>query len=277
MPARHARRPRHLAAGRRRLLGWGAAALVVAVATTVALLLTGQPGSAPPAPAGVAATGAADQASADLLAWAAQELPTGARLEAAADVRADLVAAGAPEELVTTTGPTGPDDVLLEVTTGVPPPGARVLARFGDLLVVDSSPGVPTPAQLDRRRSLAAALLANPTVRVDAPAAAVLEGAEVDARLLMLLAALGAQQGVGVAAFPGVSGTDGLPARSVLLDSFGGAPVGTGAEGTDTLLTWLDAQLPPFAPDGVTVTADGVVISHRYAADPDAVVSAPGP
>jgi hypothetical protein len=275
LPARHARRPRHRLGEHRTVLGWAAAGLAVAGAATVAVLLTGPDGATPPLPTATGA--AADPVSADLLAWAERELPAGARLGADSAVRADLLAAGAPEELVTTTGPTGPEDVVLEVVSGAASPGARVLARFGGLLVVDPSPGVPTPAQLDRRRTLADALLANPTVRVGDAAAPVLQAGEVDARLLMLLAGLGAQQGVGVATFPGVSGSDGRPARSALLDSFGGAAVGTGEEATDTLLSWLEAQLPPFAPDAVEVTADGVVVGHRYASDPDAVVSDAGP
>jgi hypothetical protein len=292
VPARHS--PRHRPAGRRRArLGWAGAALALVAASTGAVLLT-RPAASPTVPpdrlgaaeSGSAESGAAesgtaapvtpDPASVELVAWAARDLPADARLLAAPGIRADLEQAGAPPDLLESTDPTGPDDVVLEVSTGAAPAGARVLARFGDLVVLDPSPGAPTPAQLDRRRTLAEALVANPGVEVGTDAAAVLSAADVDTRLLLLLAALAAQQGVGVAAFPGLSGTDGLPARRVLLDSVGGARVGTGEPATDALVTWLDAQLPPYAPDDVTVTGDGVVVGHRYVSDPDDAVSDPG-
>ena len=63
------------------------------------------------------------------------------------------------------------------------------------------------------------------------------------------------------------------PTRSVLLAAVGSAPVGAGQPATEPLRTWLEAQLPPFAPDSVEVTGDGVRLSHRYASDPDGLVT----
>jgi hypothetical protein len=100
----------------------------------------------------------------------------------------------------------------------------------------------------------------------------VLRSADVDMRLLSLLAVLTAREGVDVAAFPRDDGAEG-PARSVLLTDVGGTPVGSGEPATAALTTWLDAQLPPFAPDSVEVTGDGVRLSHRYASDPDGLVT----
>jgi hypothetical protein len=274
-------RPQHRRPGwRRRQLAWAGVTVALLATATTAVLLTrsGDPAdeSSDASAVSTSGTGSADAASADLLAWAARELPAEVRLRTDAGTRDGLLDAGAPAALLEDPATIDPDTLVLDVGTGAVPSGARELARFGELVVVDPSPGVPTADQLERRRDLAAALLANPTVQVGGTAAAVLSDLEVDARLLTLLAALGAQQGVGVADFPGVSGAVGLPARSALLDSFGGVPVGEGEPATEALLTWLDAQLPPFAPDEVTVTADGVLLGHRYASDPDAAVSDAG-
>jgi hypothetical protein len=212
----------------------------------------------------------------ELLDWAGRELPDGARLRPEGDVRGDLLAAGAPDALVTTEEPTGPDDVVLTVTGGEPRPGGRVVARFDGLTVVDPSPGTPTPEELERRRGLAEAILANPTTHASEEAAAVLRSADVDMRLLSLLAVLTAREGVDVAAFPRDGGAEG-PARGALLTAVGGAPVGSGGPATPALTTWLDAQRPPFAPDSVEVTGDGVLLSHRYASDPDGLVTEVSP
>jgi hypothetical protein len=230
----------------------------------------GTPSTAPPASPRQGAPAAA------LLEWAGRELPAGARLRPADGVRGDLLTAGAPDDLVTTEEPTGPGDVVLTVTDGEPDPGSRVVARFGELTVVDPSPGTPTPELLDRRWALAAAVLANPTTRAPEAATAVLRSADVDMRLMSLLAVLTAREGIGVADFPRTDGAEG-PARSVLLATVGGAPVGAGEPATEPLRTWLDAQLSPFAPDRVEVAEDGVLLSYRYASDPDTLVAEASP
>ena len=235
--------------------------------------------STPPTPATTTAPSAAPAPGTPagaLLEWAESELPDGTRLRSGGDVRGDLLTAGAPDELVTTEEPTGPGDLVLTVIDGAPQPGGRVVARFGPLTVVDPSPGTPTPEQLDRRQALAEAVLANPTTRAPDEAAAVLRSADVDMRLMSLLAVLTAREGIGVAAFPRTDGAEG-PARTVLLATVGGAPVGTGEPATEPLRTWLEAQLSPFAPDRVEVTEDGVLLSYRYASDPDALVAEVSP
>jgi len=225
----------------------------------------------PPAtvPTDPGAPGAIGTPAAALLRWADRELPADARLRPAAGMPGDLLGAG---DRVATDEPTGPDDLVLTVTDGEPESGTRVVGRVGGLTVLDPSPGTPTPEQLNRRVALAEAVLANPTTRAPEDAAAVLRSADVDMRLLSLLAVLTAREGIGVAAFPRADGAQG-PARSVLLSAVGGSPVGAGAPATEPLRTWLEAQLPPFAPDRVEVTDDGVLLSHRYASDPDALVA----
>ncbi len=265
----------------------GIALLAVLGAAVLALVLGGEaagrstadgggasavPTPPPSATARPSVSQAPDGPAAALLGWADRELPDGARLRSEDDVRADLLAAGAPDELVTTEEPTGPGDVVLTVTRREPEPGSRVVARFDGLALVDPAPGTPTPEQLDQRRALAAAVLANPTTHVPEEATAVLRSADVDMRLLSLVAVLTARGGVDVAAFPRADGAEG-PVRTVLLAAVGGAPVGTGEPATASLTTWLEAQRPPFAPDPVEVTEDGVLLSYRYASDPDALVA----
>jgi hypothetical protein len=119
-------------------------------------------------------------------------------------------------------------------------------------------------------------VLANPTTRAPEEAAAVLRSADVDMRLMSLLAVLTAREGIAVAAFPRTDGADG-PVRSVLLAAVGSAPVGAGQPATEPLRTWLEVQRPPFAPDSVGVTPDGVLLSYRYASEPDALVAEVSP
>ncbi|MDK3258340.1 hypothetical protein [Blastococcus capsensis] len=303
MPTRRARhRPRHRAGGpldatlggRRGQLLLLVALVAVLTAAAVALVAGPDqtdrsvapatntvPGTGPgTASTTASASGTATQttapAAAALLDWADRELPPGTHLRAEGNVRDDLLAAGAPDDLVATDRPTGPDDLVLTVTDGAAEPGGRVVARFDGLVLGDPSPGTPTVEHLERRRALAEAVLANPTTRAPEQAAAVLRSADVDMRLLSLLAVLTAREGLGVAAFPRAEGAEG-PARTVLLGAVGSAPVGAGDAATAELLTWLEAQLPPFAPDRVEVTDEGVLLSYRYASDPDALVAEASP
>jgi hypothetical protein len=214
-----------------------------------------------------------------LLAWAGGELPEGAHLLVPRRLRAELLHAGADADEVLPPGARAgadPSAPVLVVVEERPPDGAAVVARFeGPIVVVDPAPGTPTAEELQRRRSLAAAILANPRTTAGDQADRVLRSAAVDQRLLSVLAALTAQSGVGIAEFPAPAAEpdDGLPARRALLDSFGSDDLRPGAAATDRLVTWLDAQRGPFAPDSVAVTDRGVLIGYRYVSDPDAVVT----
>jgi hypothetical protein len=220
-----------------------------------------------------------------LVGWVEDNVPPGGRVVVPEQVWGELVHAGGDEDVVRLPGAGG--NALapaLTVVPGDPPDDGLVVARFDraegqPLLVVDPSPGVPTTEELARRQSLATALLANPTTRTGPPAASILGSAQVDQRLLSLLAALGAQYGVGVQDFPLAEGEpdEGPLARRVLVDALGGAPLPPGAAATERLVAWLDAQLPPFAPDSVEVTDGGVLISFRYVSAPDALVTSTAP
>ena len=222
-----------------------------------------------------------------LLAWAGDQLPDGARLVAPGPLWAELLHAGGDERAIRLPGTAGARSAL-SVGDGRPTAGARLVAMFGSpgwtrpFVVSDPHPGVPTAAELARRRSLATALLANPTTVAGGAAAEVIRAAAVDPRLLALLAALAARYGVGVSGFPAAPGEpavpdDGVLARRVVVSSLGGTPLRPGTAATHRLQAWLDAQLPPFAPDSVTVTGTGVLIGFRYVSAPDALVSESAP
>ncbi|SFO38299.1 hypothetical protein SAMN05660359_03041 [Geodermatophilus obscurus] len=254
-------------------------ALVLTASVVVAALVTrpagdggtpaATPSSAAPAPGG---PGPAE--------WLAAALPRSTALAASADVREDLTGQGVPADRLRPAEDADASGSLLAVA-GPAPPGSRVVARFdrpgegSELLVVDPRPGEPTAEQRERRRSLAAALLANPTTGADPAVAAVLQSGEVDLRLLSLLAALAAGEGVGIAALPPLPGEEGTatPARRALLDTLGGAPVPADPAATERLRGWLAAQLPPFTPDDVQVGDDGVLVSFHYVPAPDSLVA----
>ncbi|MCV2488786.1 hypothetical protein OF117_05375 [Geodermatophilus sp. YIM 151500] len=218
-----------------------------------------------------------------LLDWTARQLPEETAVGAPPRLWAELVHAGGDEDRLRRTPPDDTSPPALGVTAAPPPAGARTLAGFpvpgGAVRVVDREPGTPTPAELERRRQLAAAVLANPTTGARGRAAELLRSGEVDPRALSVVAALAAQYGVGVAAFPPEDGghADGVLARRVLLDRLGDEPLTPGAAATRRLVAWLDAQVPPFAPDSVEVTPEGVLVGYRYATDPDAAVSSATP
>jgi hypothetical protein len=256
---------------RTRLLLAAAAVAVVAMITALVLLPVGREEQATDA----AGPPAADTAAAALVGWARAELPSGRPVLVPDDVLEQLSGA---DDRFRASGAGTPGALL--VVTGEPAPGSLVLARFADpggatLTLVDPSPGKPTADEIDRRQRLATAILANPNTGATGRAAEVLEEASVDARLLGLLAVLVAQLGVGVADFPPAPGepADGPPARHLLIDRVGSERVAPGEQATDRLLAFVEAQLTPFAPDAVTVTADGVLIGFRYESAPDRLVT----
>lgn len=217
-----------------------------------------------------------------LVQWARAELPSDTLVAVPADLRAELVEAGADESRLIASGASDTDARdAVQVVSGRPPAGSWVLARFGDgsettLTLVDPTPVGPTAEEADRRARLSAAVLANPGTGATGRAAEVLQTADIDARLLGLLAALVARLDVRVADFPPDAGgpVDGPPpARRVLLDRLGDERLEPGAPATDRLSAFLAAQLTPFAPDTVEVTDDGVLVGFRYASAPDSVVT----
>jgi hypothetical protein len=212
----------------------------------------------------------------DIADWVDGQLAVDTPVLAPADVRAALSGSGAADRF---TG-SAVEDALV-VVRGEPRDGALVLARFAaadgsTLSIVDPAPGQPTGGELDRRRSLAAAVLANPVAGVTGPAADVLRDGRIDARLLGVLAALVSRMDVHVADLPPAPAepADAPPARWLLVDRARGERLAPGAPATDEVVAFLEAQRPPFAPDTVEVTDEGLLVGFHYVSAPDAVVSA---
>lgn len=247
---------------------------------------TGTAAPAPDASPGRDASPGPDAAPAGLVDWLRTELPVGGTVTAPAGVRDALLRAGADPAALPESVPAGGGGAAVPalVLAGSAREGGRVLARFdgegaGPLLLVDPDPVQPTDEQRRQRASLAAAVLANPTTRAEGEARAVLASGDLDARLLAVVAALTAQEGVGLWDFPVPPGEahGDAPARRVVVDALGGRPVPADGAATQRLVAWLEAQLAPFAPDTVEVTGEGVLIGFAYVPGPDAVVAAATP
>ncbi|WP_138759747.1 hypothetical protein [Modestobacter altitudinis] len=222
-------------------------------------------------------------ATRDLVGWSAEQLPDGAVLRTSPRLAAELVHAGADPARVRASGDapgtasTGAEGQVLQVRQGASDAGGPVVARFGDLAVVDPQVVPPTPQQLTARRDLAAALLANPTVAVPTADADRMAAGQVDPRLLTLLASIGAQDGLELVDLPAVPGEPADAAlRRVVLGSVGGRPLADDPAAGTRLRRWLDAQQEPFLPDRVADVDGGLLIGYTRAADPDALVTPPG-
>lgn len=274
-PRTGATRGAHRAPRSRRplLLAIAAVIALALVVAAVALLVPQDGGTSSQADP---TTGPGPDAAADVAGWVDTELPAEAVLSAPDDLRPALVDAGTPEDRLVSRNADA-----LQVVEGDPGAEAVVVARFrgndGTLLsVVDPRPGQPTAEELDRRRRLSAAVLANPVAGASGRAAEVLRAADVDARLLGLLAVLVARLDVGIADLPRAPGQpeEGTPARRVLLDRAGGEELVPGSAAAERVRAFLAAQQPPFAPDTVEETGEGVLVGFDYLSSPDAEVTA---
>jgi hypothetical protein len=255
-------------------VGRRAAVAAVLVLGVVAAVLLLRPWSGSDSARGAELAGVAP----DVVRWLEAEVPPGTPVTASGDVRTALDRAGAGDRVGART------DGALRVVEGGPPDGSLVLARFGAadgaaLSVVDPAPVPPTPAELQRRRSLAAAVLENPVAGATGRAAEALRTGAIDARLLGLLAGLVSRMDVHVADLPPAPGEppDGPPARRLLVDEAAGERLIPGAAATEDLVAYLAAQRPPFAPDSVESTDDGVLVAFDYESAPDAAVTAATP
>ena len=206
-----------------------------------------------------------------LVDWLAEQLPVGTAVAAdgllAQDLRKDGVRVG---------------EGGLQVRRGAPGPGSAdvVVARFGDpdtgLVVLDPDRRTPDADQLALRRALSGALLTNPTTADAGQATGVLVSGDVDPRLLTLLAGIAAQYGVGIAELPAVPGEVDTAVRYAVVDSVGGTGLVDDPAVQQQVRAWLEAQLPPYAPDLVEETDDGIRIGYDYVSDPDGLLSAAG-
>ena len=225
-------------------------------------------------------------ADAQLVGWLGDQLPDDAVVTADPRLTATLVHAGAdPDRVLTGTdlpvpASTAPGAPVLQVTAGSVPAEGTPVARFGaegGLTVTDPRAVAPTPEQLDARRRLATALLANPTNEVGEADAELLAEGRVDPRLLSLLAGIGAQYGVGVGALPAVPGEPADAAvRQAVVTTVGGTSLAADPAAADRLRGWLGAQKEPYVPDRVSAVPGGLLIGYDLVRDPDQLVTARG-
>ena len=242
---------------------------VLAVATTVALVAGLALAAVTLRTAPVDDFGARDRQA--LVDWLAQQLPAGTAVAADGLLAQDLRKDGIPM------GEGG-----LQVVRGAPGPVPDdvVVARFGDaetgLVVLDPDRRTPDADQRALRRQLSGALLTNPTTADAGQATGALLSGDVDPRLLTLLAGIAAQYGVGISALPAVPGELGTSVRYAVVDSVGGTRLVEDDALREQVRAWLAAQLPPFAPDLVEVTDDGIRVGYDYASDPDGLLTGSG-
>ena len=128
----------------------------------------------------------------------------------------------------------------------------------------------------DRRSRISAGsqLLRNPRIIVAAGARKGLSSGDVDPRLLMVLAALAAQQPVRIASFGDTSpGAGSVPLRSVQI-----APLGSGAKAKASLrsmLSFIDAQRQPFQPLRASLGGSSVLTVEYAAPSPLGLLGGP--
>jgi hypothetical protein len=249
-------------------LGAGTAGAIIGHAATPSssAVSRGQgPGPAPPA-----ALGAATAIRGEAAAWIAGQLAASAIVACDAAMCAALQADGLPATrlLVLSTAAADPlgSDVVAATQAVRDQFGARLQAVYAPVVIASFGAGAgridvraiaPDGAAADRaalaadRRSRISAgsqLLRNPRIIAAVAARKALSAGDVDARLLMMLAALAVEQPIRIAAFgdpsPGASGV--VPLRSVQL-----APLGSGAgakAGLRSMLSFFGAQRQPFLP-----------------------------
>ena len=160
-----------------------------------------------------------------------------------------------------------------------------VIASFGtasgriDVRVIapDGAAAYQKSLAADRRSRISAGgqLLRNPHIMVAARAGKELSAGDVDPRLLLMLAALAAQQPVRITAFgspsPGASGV--VPLRSVQL-----APPGSGATAEASLrsmLSFIDGQRQPFQPLRADLAGSSALTVEYAAPSPIGLLGGP--
>ncbi len=144
-----------------------------------------------------------------------------------------------------------------------------VIASFGSgasridirSIAPDGAAAYQAALRADQRARVATGrrLLGNRRISVSADARASLRGGDVDPRLLVMLAALAAQQPVRIIAFgdPSPAAGPGVPLRSVRI-----APSRGGASGLRSMQSFLDVQRPPFLPARSSLTRTALTAQY---------------
>lgn len=234
--------------GVRRSVAGRAAAVLVLVALVVAVLPARAP--TPPGPS--------------LVDWAGTELAPGTALRADTLDRAELVAGGFPVGLVRgPADPVGPDELVVVADRppgGLTPEPLRCADGTAIAAAERGAGGAPTQvcrpdqaavdavtAERPARVRLGTALVSNSSLELAPAAQEALRAGDVDARLVLVLAAMASAQRMAVADFPAAElDTAEVPRRRMLISTVNGLPA-TG-DGLPAVRSWLDGQQPPFAP-----------------------------
>ncbi|GAA1880867.1 hypothetical protein GCM10009836_72720 [Pseudonocardia ailaonensis] len=178
-----------------------------------------------------------------LAAWVSAELAPGTTVAAPPLAAARLVAAGM-------------DPLRLNGSAVTVDGPGRLLAAFG------AGPGTPASEirTADPGQPAAPTLTGNDRLRFG-PAAE--RGAPLDPRLVATLVALAADHPITVYAFPPADGEPAdAPRRTAVISAVDGSPV-SGTDRGEVARRWLAGQLPPYRPDDIGSTPDGLTIHYR--------------
>ncbi len=286
----------------RRLLALAAVALIAVVLTDALIHRGPPPASAPPprtasdtrpAPALLAAAATRSQAA----AWIAGQVAADAIVACDPAMCAALQAQGVPAGRLLLLGTSTADPLGSDVIVATPAVrsefGARldsvyaplVIASFGSgagrievrAVAPDGAASYEASVAADWRARITAGreLARNRDIGFSAAARAALEAGEVDPRLLVTLAVLAAEQQVRVLAFgdrsPGASPA--VPFRSAEI-ALAGGNARSGAR-LRSLLSFLDAQRPPFLPSHAGIAGNSVLSVEYAAPSPLGLLSGP--
>lgn len=227
--------------------------------------------------------------------WIALQVTSSAIVACDPAMCAALQASGIPAGRLLILGTTAPDPLGSDVVVATPAVrsqfGARlesvyapaVIASFGsgagriDVRAVapDGAAAYDSALAADRRARAAAGsqLLRNRRVAVSADVRAALRAGDVDPRLLVMLAALAAEQPVRILALGDPSPGAVAPVRSAdIVPGHAGASAGARLR---EMLAFLRVQRPPFLPMRATVTRASVLTVEYAAPSPLGLLSGP--
>jgi hypothetical protein len=252
--------------------------------------------SGPAQPASGAAAEASLQAAAatrrQAAAWIAGQVAADAIVACDPAMCAALESSGLPASRLLMLGPSSADPLGSDVVVATPAVrnefGARlasvyaplVIASFGsgagriDIRAVapDGAAAYESSLAADRSARVTAGkqLLRNRDISVSASARVALTAGEVDPRLLVMLAALAAQQPVRIVAFgdPSPGASPAVPLRGADI-----RPARASAR-PQALLSFLDAQQPPYRPAQISVGSSALTVEYA-APSPLGLLSGP--
>jgi hypothetical protein len=249
-----------------------------------------------PASLSAAALGASAATRDEAATWIAAQVTASAIVACDPAMCAALAADGLSATRLVVLGTAAPDPLGSDIVVATPAVrnqfGTRlqsvyapaVIASFGagtgriDVRAIapDGAAAYRAALVADRssRISAGSQLLRNPRIIVGAGARKALSSGDVDPRLLMMIAALAAQQPVRITSFGDMSpGTGSVPLRSVQI-----APLGSGAKAKASLrsmLSFIDAQRQPFQPLRVGLGGSSVLTVEYAAPSPLGLLGGP--